>query len=102
MISAAGTFKYFSVVPNALGTNDCSWPLRSLGDELGALFDPACGSDSILRVVAQDLFDRRIVLSVGEKGGLFQVPSMVGKTVREWLAINRHFTSNRSRAALWV
>ena len=39
-------------------------------DELGALFDPACGSDSILCVVAQDLFDRRIVLSVGEKGGL--------------------------------
>jgi hypothetical protein len=30
-------------------------------DELGALFDPACGSDSILCVVAQDLFDRRIV-----------------------------------------
>jgi hypothetical protein len=28
---------------------------------LGALFDPACGSDSILCVVAQDLFDRRIV-----------------------------------------
>ena len=40
-------------------------------DELGALFDPTCGSDSILRVVAQDLFDRRIVLSVGEKGDLF-------------------------------
>jgi hypothetical protein len=40
-------------------------------DELGALFDPACGSDSILCVVAQDLFDRRIVLSVGEKGDLF-------------------------------
>ena len=36
-------------------------------DELGALFDPACGSDSILCVVAQDLFDRRIVLSVGQK-----------------------------------
>jgi hypothetical protein len=30
-------------------------------DELGALFDPACGSDSILCVVAQDLFDRRDV-----------------------------------------
>src|SRR2546425_4033241 len=40
-------------------------------DELGALFDPACGSDSILCVVAQDLFDRRIVPSVGEKGDLF-------------------------------
>ncbi len=40
-------------------------------DELGAVFDPACGSDSILCVVAQDLFNRRIVLSVGEKGDLF-------------------------------
>jgi hypothetical protein len=37
---------------------------------LGALFDPACGSDSILCVVAQDLFDRQIVLSVGQKRDL--------------------------------
>jgi hypothetical protein len=29
-------------------------------DELGALFDPACGSDSILCVVAQDLFDKDV------------------------------------------
>jgi len=32
-------------------------------DELGALFDPACGSASILCVAAQNLFDRRIVFS---------------------------------------
>jgi hypothetical protein len=39
-------------------------------DELGALFDPACRSDSNLCVVAQDLFERRIVLSVGQKRDL--------------------------------
>jgi hypothetical protein len=33
-------------------------------DELGALFDPARGSDSILYVVAQDLFDGRIVSGI--------------------------------------
>ena len=34
-------------------------------DELGALFYPVCGSDSFLCVVAQDLFDRPIVVPVG-------------------------------------
>ena len=46
-------------------TQRCNPSHENLGiverDELGALFDPACGSDSILCVVAQDLFDRRIV-----------------------------------------
>src|SRR6476660_9470514 len=46
-------------------TQRCNTSQENLGiverDELGALFDPACGSDSILCVVAQDLFDRRIV-----------------------------------------
>jgi hypothetical protein len=41
----------------------CSTSQGHLGiverDELGALFDPACGSDSIVCVVAQDLFDKR-------------------------------------------
>src|SRR6266699_4949911 len=47
-------------------TQRCNTSQGNLGiverDELGALFAPACGSDSILCVVAQDLFDRRIVL----------------------------------------
>ena len=48
-------------------------------DELGALFDPACGSDSILCVVAQDLFDRGIVLSVGQKRDLLlEAPKVIG------------------------
>ena len=55
-------------------TQRCNASQGNLGiverDELGALFDPACGSDSILCVVAQDLFDRRIVLSVGQKRDL--------------------------------
>ena len=46
-------------------TQRCNTSQENLGiverDELGALFDPPCGSDSILCVVAQDLFDRRIV-----------------------------------------
>jgi len=55
-------------------TQRCNTSQDNLGiverDELGALFDPACGSDFILCVVAQDLFDRGIVLSVGQKRDL--------------------------------
>ena len=44
----------------------CSTSQAVLGvaerDELGALFDPARGTDPILDVSAQDLFDRRIAL----------------------------------------
>ena len=72
------TFAYFyprNEIMFSAAAQRCNTSQGNLGfverDELGALFDPACGSDSILCVVAQDLFDRRIVLSVGEKGDLF-------------------------------
>jgi hypothetical protein len=52
-------------------TQRCNTSQANLGiverNELGALFDPACGSDSILCVVAQDLFDRRIVRKRGNR-----------------------------------
>jgi hypothetical protein len=64
-------------------TQRCNTSKENLGivecDELGALFDPACGSDSILCVVAQDLFERQIVLSVGQKRDLLlEAPKVIG------------------------